>query len=53
MKPPPIGAKVVFAGAFEADFNFTLRERRSPTLEKIQTGALEIEANMTAYGKIK
>ena len=51
MKPPPIGARVVFAGAFEPEFSFTLRERRSPTLEQIQTDALEIEANMSATGK--
>ena len=30
-----------------------MRERRSPTLEQIQTDALEIEANMTAAGKVK
>ena len=53
MKPPPVGAKVVFARDFEVDFSFTLRERRSPTLEQIQTDALEIEANMTTAGKIK
>ena len=51
MKPPPVGARDVFVGAFESDFSFTLRERRSPTLEKIQTDALEIEANITAVGK--
>ena len=51
MKPPPVGARVVFAGTFESDFSFTLRERRSATLEKIQTDALEIKANMTATGK--
>ena len=53
MKPPHVGAKVVFDGAFEADFSFTLRERRAPTLEQIHTDALEIEANMTTVGKIK
>lgn len=52
IKTPPFGAKVVFVGAFEIDFSFTLRERRSPTLEQIQTDALEIEANMTAAGKV-
>ena len=53
MKPPPIGARVVFAGAFVSDFSFTLRERRASTLEQIQTNALEIEANMTAAGKVQ
>ena len=51
MKPLPIGARVVFSQAFESYFSFTLRERRSPTLEKIQDDALEIEANMTAARK--
>jgi len=51
MKPPPIGARVVFSRAFESYFSFTLRERRSPTLEKIQADALEIEENMNAAGK--
>ena len=53
MKPPPIGARVVFAGAFVSDFSFTLRERRSSTLEQIQIDALEIEANMTSAGKVQ
>lgn len=51
MKPPPIGARVVFVGAFVSDFSFTLRERRFASLEQIQTDALEIEANMTAARK--
>ena len=46
IKPPPAGAKITFAGAFESNFGFTLRERRSPTLDQIQTNALEIEANL-------
>ena len=32
IKPPQAAAKVVFAGAFELDFGFTLRERRSTSL---------------------
>jgi len=53
MKPPPIGARVVFAGVFEPEFSFMLRERRFPTLDQIQTDALEIEANMSATGKVQ
>ena len=53
MKPPPIGARVVFAGAFEPDFSFTLRERRSPTLDHIKIDALEIEANISAAAKVQ
>jgi len=51
IKPPPTGAKITFAGAFESYFGFTLRERRSTTLDQIQTDALEIEANLVAAGK--
>ena len=51
MKPPPVGARVVFSRAFESDFSFTLRERISPTLEQIQTDALDIEANMNTTRK--
>lgn len=51
IKPPPAGEKITFAGGFESDFGFTLRERRSPNLDQIQTNALEIEANLVAAGK--
>ena len=51
IKHPPIGVKVTFAGAYELGFGFTLRERRSSTLDQIQTDALEIEANLVAIGK--
>ena len=44
---------MVFAEAFESDFGFTLRERRYPTLDQIQTYALEIEVNLTTIGKSK
>jgi len=51
IKPLPAGAKITFAGDFESNFGFTLREIRSPTLDQIQTNALEIEANLVAAGK--
>lgn len=35
IKTPPAGEKITFAGAFESNFGFTLRERRSPTLDQI------------------
>lgn len=44
---------MVFVGAFDYDFGFTLRERRSHTLDQIQSDALEIEATLSAVGKIK
>ena len=50
-KPPPTSEKITFAGAFESDFGFTLRERRSTTLDQIQTDALKVEENLVAAGK--
>ena len=44
---------MVFAGAFESDFGFTLKERRSSTLDQIHTDALEIEPNLYVVGNIK
>ena len=35
IKPPQAATKVVFAGAFEPEFRFTLRERKSTSLDKI------------------
>lgn len=49
--PPPGGAKITCAGAFESNFGFTLRDQRSPTLDQIQTNALEIKENLVAVGK--
>jgi len=42
---------VGFARAFETDFGFTLRERKSHSLDWIQIDALEVEANFTSNGK--
>jgi len=52
IKPPLAREKITFAGAFESNFGFTLREIRAPTLEQIQTDALEIKANLVAAGKV-
>jgi len=38
-------------GAFESDFGFTLRERKSHTLDQLQVDALEVEENFTSTGK--
>jgi len=49
IKPPPAGEKVVFTGAFDSDFGFSLRERRSPTLDQIHTDDLNLNRNETYY----
>lgn len=51
IKPPPAVACVAYLGPFEFDFGFTLRERNSPTLDQLQVGALEVEANLASIGK--
>ena len=51
MKPHQIAAKVVFVAAFDVDFGFSLRERKSVTLDDAQTDTLEVEANFTSTGK--
>lgn len=43
--PPHATSKVVFSRAFKSYFGFTVRERKSLTLDQIQTDALEVEAN--------
>ena len=46
-------AKLHYAGAFDNEFSFSLRERKSATLAAMFTDALEVEANMMASGKMK
>ena len=53
IKPPQAAAKVVFIGAFEPEFGFTLRERKATSLDQIQTDALEVEENFASAGKFK
>ena len=52
IKPPQATSKVVFVWEFELEFGFTLRERKSWTLDQIQIDALEVEANFTSTGKL-
>ena len=53
IKPPQVAAKVVFAGDFEPYFGFTLRERRSTSLDRIQTNAFEVESKFSYTDKFK
>ena len=43
----------MFVGAFESEFGFTLRERKSASLDQAQNDALEVEANFASIGKSK
>jgi hypothetical protein len=53
VKPSQPSAKVTYAGAFDPDFALLLRERRSLDISKMKYGAVEIESNMMASGKLK
>ena len=53
IKPSTATAKLHYVGAFDNDFAFSLRERKSVTLVAMFTDALEVEANMMASGKMK
>lgn len=39
INPPQIVSRVVFVGAFEYEFGFTRRERKSRTLDQLQVDA--------------
>ena len=53
INPYAPAAKLHYAEAFDNDFAFSLRERKSVSLVAMFTDALEVEANMMASGKIK
>ena len=53
IKPSTAAAILHYAGAFDNDFAFSLRERKLATLAAMFTDALEVEENMMASGKMK
>ena len=53
IKPSTTIATLHYAGAFDNDFAYSLRERKSTTLAAMFTDALEVEENMMASGKMK
>jgi len=53
INPPQVASRVVFVGAFESNFGFTLRERKSHTLDQLHVDSLEVEENFTLAGKSK
>jgi hypothetical protein len=46
-------AKVTYANAFDSDFCFLLRERRSSTLVDMKDSTLEVESNILASEQVK
>ena len=53
IKPSAAVAKLHYVRAFDNDFAFSLRERKSVSLAAMFTDALEVEANMMGSGKMK
>ena len=53
VKPPTGAAQLQFAEAFDGDFAYSLRERRSTSLTDMMNDAIEVEVNMMASGKMK
>ena len=53
IKPSAATTKLHYAGAFDNDFAFSLRERKSATLAAMFMDSLEVEENMMASGKMK
>ena len=53
IKPSIAAAKLHYDGAFNNDFSFSLRERKSASLAAMFIDSLEVEANMMASGKMK
>ena len=53
IKPSATAAKLHYVEAFENEFAFSLRERKSVSLATMFTDALEVEANMITNGKMK
>ena len=53
VKPPTGVAQFQYAEAFDGDFSYSLRERRSTSLTDMMNDAIEVEVNMMASGKMK
>ena len=48
VKPPTGAAQLQYAEAFDGDFAYSLRERRSTSLTDMMNDAIEVEVNMMA-----
>jgi hypothetical protein len=53
VKPPTGAAQLQYVEAFDGDFSYSLRERRSTSLTDMMNGAIEVEVNIMASGKMK
>jgi hypothetical protein len=53
IKPTEASTKITYASAFEPDLCLLLRERRATSLAHMQDGALELESNVLAVGRLR
>jgi hypothetical protein len=53
IKPTATSAEITYANAFDYEFCFLLRERRSATLAHMKDATLEVESNIFAAEKLK
>ena len=53
IKTSAVSAKLHYAEAFDNEFDFSFRVRKSASLTAMFTDALEVEANMMVTGKMK
>ena len=53
VKPHTGDTQLQYAEAFDGDFAYSLRERRSTSLTDMMNDAIEVEVNMMASGKMK
>ena len=53
IKPTEIAAKLTYANSFDHEFSLLLRERKSESLQNMQSAALEVESNILASNRLK
>ena len=52
-KPTETAAKLAYANSFNPEFSLLLRERKSESLQNMQSAALEVESNILASNRLK
>ena len=53
IKPTETAAKLAYANSFNPEFSLLLRERKSESLQNMQSAALEVESNILASNRLK
>ena len=53
IKPTKTATKLAYANSFNPEFSLLLRERKSESLQNMQSAALEVESNILASNRLK